>query len=138
MDGLVNEAGLKTKLLEKARMNVPSFVWIRHEDRFTAGIPDLSVAGKGYVSWWEIKYAHPDFPSSGTQELMLIRLQGAMGRAFYIIYCEAGASPNVPQKHVRIVAPKDLVEWDTKALKTIPGFNHEAVVEYIKEAHSGS
>lgn len=133
----MTEATLKGKLLEKARSLAPEFVWIRHEDRFTSGIPDLSAAGLGYASWWEIKYANPNFLSNGAQELMLLRLSNAMGRTFYIVYCDIGAVPSMNYRHIRIVTPKQFPRWDEEATHIITGFHHEDVVAFVKETHRG-
>lgn len=131
----MTEQTLKGKLVETGRKQCPGFVWLAIQDRFTTGIPDLSVSGLGYGSWWEVKYADPKFDSSGAQELMMLRLEGAIGHVFYIIYVDDDVVQGYPKKHVRILSPRQLKDWKTTSTFIVPGFNHAAVVEFINKKH---
>jgi hypothetical protein len=130
-----NESKIKGKIMDKAREIAPSFVWLRIEDRFTSGIPDIHAAGLGYGSWWEVKYADPDFDSNGAQELMMLRMEGALGFAYYVIYVEEGVLAYT-KKHIRILTPRQFGEdWKTAYTHIIPGFDHAALVEFIVKKH---
>ena len=49
-------------------------VILRHEDHFTAGIPDTSISFNGHTLWLEIKF--DDLRSRGIQRETLRRLKG--------------------------------------------------------------
>ena len=70
----MNENTIKDELVKRLRRAAPRFVVFRHEDRFTAGIPDISMTGRGATSWWEVKYLNPRLHSYGLQELTMKRL----------------------------------------------------------------
>jgi len=80
----MNEAQFKGKLVKKLRSALPSLVIFRHEDMFTAGIPDLSVTRPGFPNpatlWLEAKIT-PSYKISGIQDRTLWRLGG-----YYILY----------------------------------------------------
>ena len=123
------EAKLKTKLVEHLRKMYPGYVVLRHEDRFTFGIPDISVTGHGRTSWWEAKHANPDFESLGYQELTMLRLS-AGGYARYIIWEEIG-----DVKRTLIVHPKLLCDWSSRHESYSVGFNHHWMGEQIQKVH---
>lgn len=124
----MNEAILKGTLVDILRANLQGFVVIRHEDRFTHGIPDISVTGNKITTWWEVKYANPDFKSKGIQDLTLLRLHLA-GYANFIIYKDKKV------KRVYIVPPNlitfSTADWPNYA----EGFNHLWVVEEVRKLH---
>lgn len=39
----------------KKRLEPRGFIVLKHNDRRTAGIPDISVTGNTFTSWWELK-----------------------------------------------------------------------------------
>ena len=128
----MNEATLKSAVCRKLRAALPDFVIERHEDKMTHGYPDLSVTGNKKCTRWEFKFANPDFESKGIQTHTMVRLARA-GYAWYIVY--------VNDKHgqrVFIVEPKDIrkpiSEWRGH-IPTAEGFNHDWVIEKIKEEH---
>ena len=101
MDKKLDEAVLKGQLMEEFRTQLPSnFVCIRHEDKFTHGIPDISITGYGRTLWLEVKYFNPDLISKGIQELTMRRLAVA-GMARYVVYSEVTA-------RTYIVPPKSI------------------------------
>lgn len=122
----MNEATLKSALMKLLRATEPSWVAQRHEDTLTAGIPDLSITGNHWTTWWEIKYANPKFKSLGIQELTCKRL-ARQSHCEYIVYDECDGD-----RCVRIFHPDLLKNWETAPLTTI-GFNHQNVVEYIRD-----
>jgi CRISPR/Cas system-associated exonuclease Cas4 (RecB family) len=125
-----NEAALKTKLgLEFKKLE--GFVWQRHEDVRTAGIPDGSLTGWGLDSWIEVKHGTPDFDSTGIQELTMLRLARA-GYARYVIYLE---EQDCSVRRTLIVHPKNLKSLDAEVW--LPGFDHERVAEFFRRRHKG-
>jgi hypothetical protein len=124
----MNEASLKGSLVAEGRTALTGYVVCRHEDRFTSGYPDISVDGNYRTSWWEVKFANPDFASTGIQELTMKRKARAAWFAGYIIYDSI-------TKRVFIVHPDNLETWSSKFLERFPGYNHKAVVEYIRQVH---
>jgi hypothetical protein len=125
----VTEASLKSAFCQQARAELKGFVVIRHEDRFTHGIPDTSVTGRKKTSWWEAKYANPHFQSKGIQELTMLRL-GVAGFAFYVLYYEKGEI-----RRTYIVDPPDIGKDVNSWTRYADGFNHKWVIEFIKEVH---
>jgi hypothetical protein len=133
----VDEAILKASLCQEARAQLKRFVVIRHEDRFTHGIPDMSVTGNKTTSWWEVKHAlsingrEPDFESKGIQELTMRRLALA-GRAAYVVYWERGLEHRT---YILQVGDLGNPNW-AEDVPHVDGFNHNFVIDYIKEVHS--
>jgi hypothetical protein len=105
------------------------FIVLRHEDKSTYGVPDMSVTGCGKTSWWEIKFANPDFNSRGIQDLTLRRL-GNVGLARYIVY----EVTKEKERFVHIVYPRDLADWRISG-EMFEGFDHLWVIEKIRELH---
>ena len=86
----MNEAYLKKRLREALAEVMPDCVVIRHEDKFSAGVPDLSVTWAGRTAWVEVKYARTGRPARTTalQDLMLKRLASAGAPALLVTYAE--------------------------------------------------
>jgi len=76
----VNEATCKAGLAKTLRTLRPDAVVYRHEDQFTAGIPDLSVTAYGCTVWVEVKYNRPGRKGKLTpiQARALTRLRGLL------------------------------------------------------------
>lgn len=121
----MNEAGLKAGLVSEWRKRRGKYVVIRHEDRTTAGIPDISVTRKKTVAWIEVKYEHgsQSWPLTARQELMIGRLEG------FVVTYHAGTLPSV-----------EINEYEGKWFdhKIYPVGNwaeaHKRVVEHIVRA----
>jgi len=129
---MMNEAKLKSALMTHLRTPgvLPvGFVPLRHEDRITAGHPDISVTGHGWTTWLEGKHANPAIRSRGIQELTMLRL-GRAGRAFYVIYYEHDKDI----KETLIVHPSKMDSWKETPHRAA-GFNHRYVASFIKQTH---
>ena len=61
---------------------------LRHEERRggRSGVPDLSITGWFKTTWWEFKYADPDFDSEGLQELTMLRCAAIGAGGWYVIF----------------------------------------------------
>ena len=123
----MNEARLKAALVLALKKRVPGAVVLRHEDRFQAGIPDISVTlagrrasenGAGRVVWAEVKYDRPGVRSQLTaiQERTRRRLGGLL-----VLYEEAPWG----KKGVKV---GDDGGW---ILPRQPGFAHDQVAEVV-------
>lgn len=51
----MNESAMTNRLVAGLRQRIKPAEFIKHADRFTSGIPDLSVTYAGATSWWELK-----------------------------------------------------------------------------------
>jgi hypothetical protein len=125
----MNEATLKNQLVKKLRELMPGFVILRHEDRHTAGIPDISVTGCGRTSWWEVKHANPDWKSRGIQELTCMRLAAA-GICFYITY-----EDKTGVKRTIISTPREAAATGGLEGEWTRGFDHRFVATFIMKVH---
>lgn len=123
----MTEATLKGALVKTLREVLDGFTILRHEDRFTSGIPDLSVSGMGRTSWYEVKFANPGFEMKGIQDLTLSRLS-ENGSAHYIIYAK------LPQGHFTyFTKPSEINDW--KLSRRTPGFDHRWLAGQILAVH---
>jgi hypothetical protein len=131
----MNERQLCVKLHERFKeLNTP-FVWKRHEDGTTAGIPDISVDGLRRTTWWEVKHASPDFSSFGLQELMMLRLATHAWAAFYIIYETRKSGRMDESRFTYIVHPSHFANWRDLFKSKWSGHAHKEVARFIHEAH---
>lgn len=126
----MNEAELKSRLMEYLRRSFPGYVIFRHEDKITSGIPDISVTGSELTTWMEVKYANPKFASKGIQELTMLRLSLASS-AFYVVYYEKNK-----ERRTYIVEPQDIGRSIDLWTNSTEGFDHSWVVAFIKERHN--
>jgi hypothetical protein len=133
----VTEADLKSALVSMLRQSLPGWVIVRHEDTTRAGIPDISVTGCGWTSWWEVKHANPYLKRDLRQEKSLWEFANA-GYARYIIY-EGDferrtiiAHPNVLFDHVN---GRPMDGWKTAPL-SFSGHDHRAITRHIATVHA--
>jgi hypothetical protein len=134
----VNEADLKRELMKLLRLHRPQWVYIRHEDRFTSGIPDLSVTGNGRTTWWEVKLVKDgkDIVDKKIQEGITTRL-AENGFCAYIIY-----EVWFGRKRTHIIHPNDLkLVKNGVDMLHVDGFHqtghdHAWVMSYIMGAHA--
>jgi hypothetical protein len=130
------EASLKAALMLSLRQQLPGFVCQRHEERFTAGWPDISVTGHRRTSFWEVKHGTPSWQSRGIQDLTMLRLARASFHARYIIYHEQRGV-----KRTLIIRPELLHDVqpghmrDDQIDAQCPGFDHAWLTEHIKWVH---
>ena len=121
----MTEAALKGDLVKRFRTRLPAAVILRHEDRFTHGIPDISITYGKRTIWLEVKLADPNFTSKGIQDLTMLRLANA-GFGWFVVYWTKNK-----EKRTYIVDPKDIgkpiEEWENY----FDGFNHDWVVEFV-------
>lgn len=124
----MNEATLKRALVKALRKRLPSAVIFRHEDLFTAGIPDLSITSnrpgdiRTSVVWAEVKFDRLRSKSKTTpvQELTLGRLEGIR-----VTYREFKGAVGIDIEGFTSVGPLVL------AVDRGRKFNHDFVANYI-------
>jgi hypothetical protein len=134
----VTEGDIKAKLVKKLRDETP-FTVVRHEDKSTAGLPDIEVTGNGRTTWWEVKYGRPDSPwkTKGIQHLHMLKL-AARGFARYILFDDTGTG----LKLVAIAHPRTIGKTRKADRKeTWDGaidvkFNYDWVVKEIERVHN--
>lgn len=118
------------------KTQLPQAVALRHEDLYTAGIPDLSVTLAGRSSWWEIKYADPWFKTSKIQQHICTRL-AECGVCWYVIFQRGiPRKKNPRQRQIRVVKPSEIEYWQHCGKVISDGvFDHAALVRYIHAVH---
>lgn len=63
----MDEAKVKSEIMQQLKRRVPSACAIRHEDLFRSGVPDISVT-MGLTHWLEVKYVRPKDTDSKIRE----------------------------------------------------------------------
>lgn len=121
------EAELKSALMEEIAFSLHRYWAFRHEDIRRKAIPDISLTGHKFTSWWEAKHATPTFFSFGLQELTCRRLAVA-GYCRYIVYFEVGCD-----LRTLIVHPRHLHELTPEV--EVPGHDHRFVAEFMRKVH---
>lgn len=127
----IQESHIKADLVKELRASLPRFVIIRHEDRITSGIPDISATGGGFTTWIECKFADPKFQSKGIQELTMSRLSLAAFQAIYIVW-----RIHKGHKFTYKVHPGDIGKPFEGWTNYKEGFDHKWIAEIIKETHN--
>lgn len=133
------EGAIKTKLTKQLRQALPLPQWVvlRHEDQYRFGIPDYSITGCGWTSWWEVKYVTTNrtLRSKGIQQRLANQLNNA-GYCRYIVYCDmrsAGYAITLPS--ISIVCPYDIVTWRHSTEARWEGWSSDALIQFIREVH---
>jgi hypothetical protein len=121
-----HESDYKATLMRELRARLTGCVALRHEDRFTSGIPDISVTLHGRTSWWEAKVT--PVVSKSIQELTMLRLAAA-GYARYVVW-----EDKCGIRRTLIVHPKHLSDLTPEAFCV--GFDMKWLVEQIRVVHS--
>lgn len=126
----------RSQCVDLGRRTMPGFLFLRHEDKFGHGVPDLTITGLKKTSWWEFKLADENdgFPSEGIQELTMKRLAAYGGIAFYVIYKQIARK----QYQAFIVHPDDLSVWKTMRFESPveETFPHHWVLKFMWEQHA--
>ena len=86
----MNEAELKGKLVKRLRKDLAGSVVFRHEDQFTAGIPDISVTWNGLTCWIEVKHVTPKKPFKATGlQIQTAKKLAKQGNCYIVVYHES-------------------------------------------------
>jgi hypothetical protein len=125
----------------RKELDRPGWLVLKHADKSTVGIPDLSVSGAGRVVWIEVKYVRPD--SSVEREVtkhpaqwanMRLLEHATARKAFYVVYEE-----REPRKFTTSLwLPSELerefargVAWPV-AKAWFPGKAHAMVAHFVR------
>jgi hypothetical protein len=122
----MDETYLKGRLVKQMRSAFPDAVIFRHEDYFTAGIPDISMTWLHNTLWIEIKHAKPSIKGKKIQAYTCDKLNG-----IYVVYREVQG-----MQFTLLIAAGDVLEDKTKcfekAFGRAEGYDHQFVIEYLK------
>lgn len=130
-EAVENEASLKGKLVELIKKELHGSVVFRHEDRFTAGVPDISITWENYTTWLEVKHMKPKFKSRGIQSVTTLQLALTSHKCWYLLYIEDKGN-----KRTMIVHPRVLIKDAYNIIgEMAEGFNHKFVVDFVRHTH---
>lgn len=88
-------------------------VILRHEDHYTAGVPDVSISFNNRTLWLEIKFDR--LRSRGIQRETLRRLKG-----YFVSYRR--------DKIVNVISVVSSIETITTT-----GFGHDVVIDFVRD-----
>lgn len=128
----MTEADLKRELCGLIRRSRPRYTILRLEEMFTHGVPDISIDGNKFHSWWEVKLVNKtrNVKSKGIQKLTCQKLDIG-GFCRYIVYW-VGADFT----RTYIVHPNDIDEDPSTWVDFTDGFNHDWILERVLEVHN--
>jgi len=123
--------------MRQIQTQIPEALAIRYEDRYTGGIPDLSISWRGQTSFWEIKYADPSCVTSKVQHYLCDQLDTHGFHCRYIIFQRGIPKRSHPRpRQIRIVKPTDFDHWAHLGLVVSDGrFDYDALVDHIATVH---
>lgn len=128
-----NEKEPKAKLVKFLRERLENSAIFRHEDKFTAGIPDISVTHNGFTLWMEVKHVTPKkpFKSSGLQKHTARQLE-KYGKCVFVIFEESKQGILT----TKILFPKHIGKSDKFCFGfgLVPGFDPEFILRFIRIA----
>jgi len=106
------------------RLHLPGAVVFRHEDHFTAGVPDISITNAGHTTWIEVKIArNGKIRSKGIQKLTAQKLAMAGAKTLFVIFEDDGTA-------TYICHPSRIETWHIEA--RYDGLNYEAVTKIVR------
>ena len=120
----VNEATLKQELVLAFKKSLPGAVVFRHEDKFRAGIPDISVTWNRMTTWLEVKYITSRLIQRRIQHVTVCDLAEA-GSCFYVHYVN-----KPPSWETVVIEPRTGYRWLTTTFR-----DHHFVVRFIRDHH---
>jgi hypothetical protein len=134
---LLTEVTVRRRLMRQLQTQIPDALAIRYEDRYTRGIPDLSISWRGQTSFWEIKYADPHCVTSKVQHYLCDQLDTHGFHCRYIIFQRGIPKRSHPRpRQIRIVKPTDFDHWAHLGLVVSDGrFDYDALVDHIEQVH---
>lgn len=138
----MTEADLKSALVGTMRQLLAGFEIHRHEDRSMSGLPDITVTGYGWTTWWEAKHGTPDFKVPGVQGVVVGKL-GAAGYARYILFLEDERIRRVIIAHPDDVFDRKLGKRSYEWRKVVPvttsplgtAFSYTSIARHIRDVH---
>lgn len=132
----MNEKSLTLSLVKATKERLRGCVVIKHADKATIGVPDLSVSWRGATWWVEVKYLRPTGPHADLekelkpiQRAYLGELAAATGKALLAVYLGHSllvyrVSPSIKSIVWRDALPNPMSLTGTR--------RHEALAECIE------
>jgi len=130
----MTEKELKAQFVAKARKRFRGAVVLRHEDLFTAGIPDISITYHGITMWLEVKYKrfNKQMKMRLVQKLTCQNLADN-GFCLILIYEDTYEGPVT-----HLVEPKNVETWQTKKNHFhVTGYNHDQILDELDRNYFG-
>jgi hypothetical protein len=123
-----SETEVKGKLVKYLKQELRNAVIFRHEDKYSAGIPDISLTDNGFTLWIEVKHVTPKkpFKSTGLQTHTAQRLENR-GRCVFVIFEETKEEHQLTV----IMFPKFIDKFNTGKM-IIQGFDFQFILDFIK------
>ena len=133
----MTEATVRRDLMRQLQIQLPAAVAIRYEDRYTRGLPDLSVSYNGKTSFWEVKYADPHCVTSKVQRYLCTQLDHQGFQCRYLIFQRGIARPLNPRpRQIRVVKPEHFDQWERLGLVLCQGrFDYSAFGCHLLTVH---
>ena len=142
------EDWFKGEFVKQLRLTMPGCVTIRHEDQYTAGVPDISHSWMGHTSWWEAKAVCPtpgrELRTTGVQILTCSRLDVCGSLCRYLVWLEDGDGPvTLAVKAESLIAPiihhgmTKIPAKQVRALgiKIADGHDFKQAAEFVRQIH---
>ena len=134
----MNESDLKSTLINRVHPSQEFFVF-RHEDRWTAGVPDISANANKKTTWWEVKHVTDERPKVSGVKLQLVRMRQLARISFgawYVIFEE------YDEKRRTLIVEPQHVEYGERTdrfagLEVLVGngFNYQLVSDFMRQVH---
>jgi len=113
---------------KKMREQLKGAVVLRHEDYFSAGIPDFSVTLNG-TTWIEVKHAKPYIKGKKIQAYTADQLN-KNGRCFYVVYRDIrGVLDTLIIDPAEVL--KDIKNCMNNPITAVSGFSHQYVIDFL-------
>jgi len=129
----INENKLVTALLKKIRKEWLTCKVLKHADKITSGVPDISVTARKKTSWWEVKWAEPLIDTPGIQYATCSQL-AAYGDCWYVIYGRDNDG------EFTAIAPPSGVDFRSGTFvsyRRTDGIDHDFVLAAMRRLHFG-
>lgn len=128
----INESALKSQLMQTLKVEAHGYIFLRHEDIRTGGIPDITGSGNKRTVWWEAKIATPNVELRGRKlQIRMCQLLAAASECRYIIWqCDNKGQ----RRRTLIVHPNDIEDfkkWDLHPLAECVGFDMYWLANYM-------
>jgi len=118
-----NEARSKAELVKKLK-RIPYLVVLRHEDEFTAGIPDISISLGDRTLWLEIKRVPYKLRELQHYTLQRLARSSSDGKpaGYYVIYDKTGTKASIVPPDEDMIHKRS---WNDRG--------HDVVIEFVRD-----
>jgi len=120
----MTENKLLAPCLKLMRTELNDFVILKHADGYTSGVPDVSVSGRGFTTWWEFKHG-PAIKWENALQKRTCQKLAALGTACFVVLYEESAYT----RRTVILSPDDV------EVAATAGFDHQFIVNFVRTIH---